>query len=231
MSNRRTFVCIAMLVAAGPALLLACYLTARLTPKSVFEKRANQAWVTPTGSLRLEEDIARKSPGWPRARYNLGVMYRERGRYNEALDEFEKAAQLAKTNCYGPCIVQNTGAVALSNIAAFYMDNGGDRMLATAGNVLERARQEFPPHEAVLANSIEYWIRTGELERAEAFGRAALKYAPAAAVLYSEMADVFAVQGRCAEQQEALAAIDRIDPLLNHDHVFLYRACVSSGGS
>lgn len=191
--------------------------------------RDHASWTRLTGSLRLYEDIAQKSPMKPRAHYNLATIYRDRARFPEAIREYEKTAELAKTHCDGTCKNQNIGAVALSNIAALYLDSPDKVLLRQAGEMLERARQEFPPHESVLANSVEYWIQTGEWERASDFVDAALKFAPDSAVLYAEKADVMAILGRCAEQKEALSHMYTYDRLIELDHAVTMRPCIQGG--
>lgn len=210
-----------------PGYLIALVWPLLMLGGSVWEYRA----CPPVDGVQdIYTDAACKSPWKAQAQYNLAVTLRNHGRVNASLEAFEHAADIAKNHADDNSRVKNQGAVALSNIAGFYMDNGGDRLLATAGQVLERARETFPPHEAVLANSIEFWIRTGELERAEAFADAALRFAPDSAILWNQKADVLAVLGDCSGREKALEAMNRLDPLLDHDHIVFHRPCQMPGG-
>jgi len=182
-------------------------------------------WVFDPCGGGLYEDIACKAPEKPRVHVNLGLQYRNRGRIDLAQQEFERAIDASLLNCELDCLGQNVPAVAASNLAAIYLDYGGPELWQKADRVLEHARNTYPPSELVLANSIEVMIRFGELERAEAFAEAALKEVPRSAVLYSQLADVYAVTGRCDRQREALATMNALNPLVEVDHVFTHRNC------
>jgi len=171
----------------------------------------NQAW---RDHLTLYEDLSRKSPDKARVHLNLGLVYRDRGRLNDAIFEFELAEELARMRPGESS--QNVGAVALSNLAALYLDFSGPDMLPAAALLLERAREEYPVSELVLANSIEVMLRSGEIERAGAFADAALRELPNSSLLRLQKAEVLSMWGRCEERdrlvQEAFER-DRIRAL------------------
>jgi len=194
-------------------------------------QRRNKVW---TDELALYEDIARKSPEKPQVQANLGVAYRNRGLLSKAIAQFEKADRLHQQRKAWDQVAnaKHVGAIALSNIAAIHLDYGGPALWGKADQLLEQARNTYPPDEFVLANSIEVMIRLGEWERAANLLEAAMKEVQNSAMLNIQGAELAAVNGRCDIRDAYLHKAETIDPFIRIDGGMRVRECkaLESGG-
>ncbi|MBI5741580.1 MAG: tetratricopeptide repeat protein [Nitrospirae bacterium] len=145
----------------------------------------NSLW---TDKVRLWEDVARKNPDSPKVYNNLGIAYYEKGRYDKAIDMYERAVSLSPGNYF-----------AYSNLATAYAVTGR----------LDRAIDNFRKAIALdPGNGVVYSNLGHALRKLGRFAEAAEVYLKAVTLNPYDGAAFYGLGAACA-------SLGRLDDALN----------------
>ena len=181
----------------------------------------------------LWEDAVCKAPDKARNQANLGMAYMHQGQFNIGLEHLALAERIARERPTVDSDAQHVGPNAVASMSAFYIETSIPKNLEKADQILEAARNHYPPNEGVLANSIELMLRDGDLERAEGLAIAALKQLPHSPWIYVQRAEVAAMRGECDLRARLLLGAAKQQPMIAIHiarGVIQLRPCVDSGG-
>ena len=148
--------------------------------------------------VSMWKDVAEKSPGNPRAHYNLGLAYAERGRLDEAKKEFEKALELDPSH-----------AKARNNLGLIYDQQGRSE---DAIREFHLALKLNPDNADVHYNLGLIYGRQGRLNDAIMEFQISLKINPNDASAHNNLGVLFGQQGRLDDAIREFQAALKIDP-------------------
>lgn len=185
--------------------VLICVLLMILATLSVATYARNSLW---RDSIALGEDTIRKSPNKYRPRQNLAQDYFDRGRFAEALAQYQAALRVAVD--YGERLLTYG---SLENL--YQLQNRQDLLRETYAawqDLLLRERDKRPDDPALLNDLGIFYAKMGRLAEAEAQFLGAIKLESENAVQHLNLAAVYLEQGRKTDGLAALLHAARIDP-------------------
>lgn len=150
--------------------------------------------------VSLWEDVVRKSPSLAYARNNLGIIYMEDGRLDDAMREFNAAIRLKPDH-----------ERAYNNLGMVYARSG---RIAEAAKAFREALALRPDNAKAHNNLGVLYAGQGRLKEAELEFRTAITLKPGEANAYNNLGGIYLEQGRTAEaEKEFRDAIARMPDL------------------
>jgi tetratricopeptide (TPR) repeat protein len=187
----------AFLLKAGASAFL-CLL---LFTFSVLSLQRNFIW---SDELRLYQYIVKMHPENPRMRLNLGNVYLERKRVDEALDQLKQAVMLA------PDVANFRNSLALA-----YKDKGWyDRSVEE----FQQALKLDPQSLSAYINLTAVYRMKKETARAIEAASKAVELSPASALAHTNLALAYIDAGELAEAEKHLSLAIEVDPACAEAH-------------
>lgn len=196
---------------------------------SIWTYQRNKVW---GDSILLWQDCAKKSEKKVRPHYNLGNILLEKGRYDEAIEQYRKTIELDNKHVKGynnigialamqgkidEAIKSYEAALAINNFHVNSINNLGIA-LAEKGNIQEaidsylRVLQINPMHEKAHFNLGIILTRNGKIIEAKEHFSEAIRTKPDFAEAHNELAGVFAKLGRKEEATKHLTMALELEP-------------------
>ena len=178
------------------AVLIAVFLIASF---SYATQRRNEVWKTRLG---LWSDVAAKSSGKPRAHFNLGHALLEKGRYPEAIQEFNMTLK-----CDNDGSVNRADVLAQIGAALIQMN-----MLDDAISVFREGLKLSPAHLAILNNLTIALIEKDLTDQALLYAEMALMAYPSNGDINHTIGEIYLKKGAFSKARQYFIRAIEINP-------------------
>lgn len=175
-------------------------------------------------------DVAEKSPDKPRGWINLGLDYQKLGRFDKAIQSFQKAQMAAMRPDIDPHQAQMARIFTTMNMSDIYSRNGQPE---TAHQILKAAWLQDPGFPGYAVNLSLFYIREQQPEKAVWIAGEGIdslenyKWFLYAGQLYLNRGEAYRFMGKCEE-----AAADYAMARKDHDiYKLAIPACVPVAGN
>jgi protein O-mannosyl-transferase len=166
--------------------------------------------------IALWEDTVRKSPEKARAHYTLATAYQLKGRFSEAIPEYEKAIAI-KRDLYA----------AYSNLAAMQIDAG---RLNEGERTLVKLTEAAPDYSDGFVNLAALYLRKQDPAKALEASERALKINPASYAATFNKAEALTMRGSLNDALTSYISAASLRPDIASLHVSVAQAIMRVGG-